>query len=71
MLKLIFVPALFVAVVVGVIAGLQYMSGDRAEAIRTAEGGVALVAKTIQAVLIGVVITEVLFVGAFIYFLKS
>lgn len=68
MLKLIFIPALFVAVLVGIVAGLQYMSGERAEAIRTMEGGLVLVSKTIQAVAIGVVIALALF-GTLAYLL--
>lgn len=69
MLKLIFIPAVFVAVLVGAVAGLQYMSGQRAEAIRTAEGGLALVGKTILAVLTGMLVVGTLFVGALIYLL--
>lgn len=68
MIRLIIVPLFLVALIVGIIAGMQYMSGDRAQAIKTTEGGLALVAETMKYVLIGIVATEILFAVLLIAF---
>lgn len=68
MIRLIIVPLFLLAMIVGCIAGMQYMSGDRAEAIKTAQGGLAVVAETVKYIFIGIVATEILFAVLLIAF---
>ncbi len=71
MLKLLVLPAFFVAVLVGVVAGLQYASGDRARAVETAKGGLVLVLEVIKVMAITIVIVLLMLLGAIFYFTQN
>lgn len=71
MLKLLVLPALFVALLVGIVAGLQYASGDRATALRTVEGVPALVLEVIKVMAIFTITALLVLLSALFYFFKN